>query len=225
MQDPHIEVKILPSIYPQGGEKVLVYHTTGKVIPVGKLPIDVGCIVCNCTTIAAIGHYFKTGMPLVNKCVTVDGGAVNQPQNIIVPIGTSIADVFDFCGGLHSDPVKVLYGGPMMGITVPDMNAPILKNTNAVLALTAKETKLPKTTACIRCGSCTNACPFGLAPASIAIAFRKKDEARLSALSVNTCMECGCCSFVCPANRPLVQTNKLAKAFLKDCRSKEKNQT
>ena len=76
MQDPHIEVKILPSIYPQGGEKVLVYHTTGKVIPVGKLPIDVGCIVCNCTTIAAIGHYFKTGMPLVNKCVTVDGGAV-----------------------------------------------------------------------------------------------------------------------------------------------------
>ena len=225
MQAPHIEVKILPSIYPQGGEKVLVYHTTGKVIPVGKLPIDVGCIVCNCTTIAAIGHYFKTGMPLVNKCVTVDGGAVNQPQNIIVPIGTSIAEVFDFCGGLHSDPVKVLYGGPMMGITVPDMTAPILKNTNAVLALTAKETKLPKTTACIRCGSCTNACPFGLAPASIAIAFRKKDEARLSALSVNTCMECGCCSFVCPANRPLVQTNKLAKAFLKDCRSKEKNQT
>ena len=211
-----IEVKVLPSIYPQGGEKVLIYHTTGKKVPVGKLPIDVGCIVINCTTLAAIGEYFKTGMPLVEKCITVDGGAVNNPQNIIVPIGTPISDVIEFCGGLKKDPAKVIYGGPMMGITVPDMNAPVLKNTNAILALTEKEAKLPKTTACIRCGSCTNVCPFGLVPAAIAGAYKNKNAERLSELTVNACMECGCCSFVCPANRPLVQTNKLSKAFLRE---------
>ncbi len=219
--DSAIEVKVLPTLYPQGGEKVLVYHTTGRVIPMGKLPIDVGCIVCNCTTLGAIGNYLKTGMPLVKKCVTVDGGAVKEPKNVIVPIGTPISEVFDFCGGLSTSPAKVLYGGPMMGITVPELSAPVLKNTNALIALTEKEAKLPKTTACIRCGSCTNACPFGLAPASIAAAYKKRDAARLSALSLLACMECGCCSFVCPANRPLVQTNKLAKAFLKEETVKE----
>ena len=216
-----IEVKVLPSIYPQGGEKVLVYHTTGKVIPTGKLPIDVGCIVMNCTTVAAIGSYLETGMPLVEKCVTVDGGSVKDRKNVIVPIGTSMSDVFEFCGGFKEEPAEVLYGGPMMGIDVTDLSAPILKNTNAILALTEKESKLPKTTACIRCGSCTNACPFGLAPANILIAYGKKDAEALNELSVNTCMECGCCSFVCPANRPLVQTNKLAKSFLREEQMKE----
>ena len=216
-----VTVKVLPKIYPQGGEKVLVYHTAKKVIPTGKLPIDVGCIVCNCTTIAAIGSYLKTGMPLVKKCVTVDGGAVNDPQNVIAPIGTSLEDVFAFCGGFKEDPEKVLYGGPMMGITVPDLSAPILKNTNAVIALTHKEAKLPKATNCIRCGACTNACPFGLAPAQILLAYNNKDTEALKKLSVDTCMLCGCCSFSCPANRPLVQTNSLSKQLLREERAKE----
>ncbi len=218
-----INVKILPSIYPQGGEKVLIYHTTGLTVPAGKLPIDVGCIVLNCTTLAAIGAYLQTGMPLVQKCVTVDGAAIKEPQNVIVPIGASIENVIDFCGGLSCPPAKVLYGGPMMGITVPDLSFPIMKNTNAILALTAQETARPVTTACIRCGSCTNVCPFGLAPANIARAYHNQDAAWLDTLAVNTCMECGCCSFVCPANRPLVQTNKLAKAFLKEHKEKESN--
>ncbi len=216
-----MEVKVLPAIYPQGGEKVLVYHTTHKVIPNGKLPIDVGCIVSNCTTIAEIGAYLQTGMPLVEKCITVDGGALKTPRNVIVPIGTSLEQVFDFCGGFSSDPEKVLYGGPMMGIAVPSLDVPVLKQTNAILALTAKEARLPKTTACIRCGSCTNVCPFGLAPASILLAYKKKDVELLEDLSVNACMECGCCSFVCPANRPLVQTNKLSKILIKEEKAKE----
>ncbi len=216
-----VSVKVFPSIYPQGGEKVLIYHATGRVVPVGKLPIDVGCIVLNCTTLAAIGSYLKTGMPLVEKCVTVDGGAVKNAQNVIVPIGTSIADLFDFCGGLTVEPAKVLYGGPMMGIAIPDMTLPVMKNTNAVLALTQKEAALPKTTACIRCGSCTNTCPFGLAPAMFAKAYEKKDTVLLEELGINACMECGCCSFVCPANRPLVQTNKLSKALLREEKAKE----
>ena len=211
-----VEVAVLPQVYPQGGEKVLVYHTTKKVIETGKLPIDVGCIVCNCTTIAAIGKYLMTGMPLVEKCVTVDGGAVNTPQNVIAPIGTSLEDLFNFCGGFKEAPEKVIYGGPMMGVTVPDLSCPVIKNTNAVLALTAKEAWLPKTTACIRCGKCTNVCPFGLSPADILLAYKKNDVELLKKLSVETCMLCGCCSFSCPANRPLVQTNNLAKQLLKE---------
>ena len=218
---PDVSVKVLPPVYPQGGEKVLVYHTTGRKIHANQLPIDVGCIVVNCTTLAAIGAYLKTGIPLVEKCVTVDGGAVKKPRNVMVPIGTSLEDLFNACGGLTVEPAKIIYGGPMMGITVPNTSASVLKNTNAALALTAKEAKLPKTTACIRCGSCVNTCPFGLAPISIAEAYDRKDVDALKALHVTTCMECGCCSFVCPANRPLVQKNKLSKQLLKDIKEGE----
>jgi electron transport complex protein RnfC len=216
-----VKVKQLPAVYPQGGEKVLIYHTTGRKIGLGKLPIDVGCIVLNCTTLAAIGAYLRTGIPLVEKCVTVDGGAIKNPQNVIVPIGTKIEDLFEFCGGLEKQPTKLIYGGPMMGVSIPTMELSVMKNTNAILALTKKEAGYPKSTACIRCGTCTNTCPFGLNPASIALAYEKKDVEELKTLNVESCMECGCCSFVCPANRPLVQTNKLAKRMLKEEKSKE----
>ena len=215
------EVRVLPQIYPQGGEKVLIYHTVKRVVPTGKLPIDVGCVVCNCTTIAEIGKYLQTGMPLVSKCVTVDGGAVAEPRNLILPIGTSLEDAFNLCGGFKLSPHKVLYGGPMMGIAVPSLGVPVIKNTNAVLALCEREAKLPEATACIRCGTCTRACPFGLAPAEIMLAYQKKDTALLERLSVDTCMLCGCCSFDCPANRPLVQTNNLSKQLLREERAKE----
>lgn len=217
-----VTVKVLKSKYPQGGEKVMIYHATGKVVPGGKLPIDVGSIVCNCTTVAEIGRYLKTGMPLVEKCVTVDGACVAEKKNVIAPIGTTMADLFEFCGGLAKEPYKVLYGGPMMGIAVPDLTSPVLKNTNAVLALDEKEGKLPKVTPCLRCGACTNTCPFGLNPAGIADALRLGDIELLKKLRVDLCMECGCCAYYCPANRPLVQNNKLGKAALRDAAEKEK---
>ncbi len=220
-KDFDVKVNILPDKYPQGGEKVMVYHTTGRKIGLNKLPIDVGCIVINSTTVAQIGSYIKTGMPLTEKLVTVDGAAVKNPQNVIAPIGTPLSVLFDFCGGLKEDPAKIIYGGPMMGITIPNADAPVLKNTNAVLALSAKEAKLPKTTACIRCGACVNTCPFSLAPVNIAEAYSREDTETLKALSVQSCMECGCCSFVCPANRPLVQINKLSKKLLADKAAKE----
>lgn len=169
--DDSITVKALPSSYPQGAEKVLIYNTTGKIVPAGKLPADVGCIVCNCTTAAEIAEYIKTGMPLVKKCVTVDGGAVKEPKNLIVPIGTSIADVFEFCGGFSEEPEKILYGGPMMGISVPSADTPVLKNTNAILAFGNAESTAPKTTACIHCGRCVNHCPIGLVPTEIEKAY------------------------------------------------------
>ncbi len=216
------EVKILPSIYPQGGEKVLIYHTTGKVVPAGKLPIDVGCIVCNCTTMAAIAKFVKTGMPLVEKCITVDGSAVKEPKNVIVPIGTSMADVFEFCGGFRSEPKKILYGGPMMGISVASMDSPILKNTNAVLAFSEKDALRPKTTQCIHCGMCVSHCPFSLSPVGIAKAYKNGNAEELKRLRVDICMECGCCSYICPAKRPLAETNKLAKNMLREYNEKQK---
>ena len=218
-----MKVKVLPKLYPQGGEKVLIYHTTGKVVPTGSLPIDVGCVVVNCSTMAGIGNFIKTGMPLVERCITVDGAAVNEPKIVVAPIGTPLKDVFDFCGGFKEEPFSVLYGGPMMGIAVPDLSAPVLKQTNAILALTKKETVVPKETNCIRCGACVTNCPFGITPPAITKAYKNKDgEAALKA-GAELCMLCGCCSYNCPANRPLVQTNKLAKDLVREYKAKEAN--
>ncbi len=217
-----VEVKVLPSMYPQGGEKVLVYNTLGRLIPKGGLPLDVGVVVINVTTLAFIARYIKTGMPLVEKCLTVDGSAVREPKNIIAPIGTSIADVLEAAGGCKSEPAKVLYGGPMMGIAVPDLSAPILKNTNAIVAMDEKEAQPPKTTPCINCGACLNHCPLRLDPRAIARAYKKGEAEDLKTLCVDLCMECGCCSYVCPAKRHLVQTNKLAKTMLREHLAKQK---
>ncbi len=221
-EDPCVKVVALPAVYPQGGEKVLVYHTTGKVIGPGKLPLDVGSIVCNCTTIAAMGAYLKTGMPLVKKCITVDGSAVKEPKNVIVPIGSSMTDVFSFCGGFKEAPGKVLYGGPMMGIAVTDLSAPVLKNTNAILAFNQKDAVPDEETACIRCGSCYNHCPFGINADALSRAYAAGSAEDMEKAGAEACMECGCCAFVCPAHRPLVQTNRLAKAFLRDFRTAQK---
>lgn len=220
--DDTVTVKALPSVYPQGGEKVLIYNCVGKIVPEGKLPIDVGVIVMNCTTLTFIAKYIKSGVPLVEKSITVDGSAVSNPQNVIVPIGASMQDVFEFCGGFKETPKKVLYGGPMMGITVPDLNAPILKNTNAIIALNEKDAVLPEPTPCIRCGKCISACPLKLMPVEYARALATNDMELLEKRKVNLCMECGCCSFVCPARRPLVENNKLAKAALRKYQA-EKN--
>ena len=211
-----VEVKVLPSIYPQGGEKVLVYNTTGKIIPKGGLPLDVGVIVINVTTLAFIAEYLETGMPLVEKCVTVDGSAVNKPMNVIAPIGTPLKNLFEACGGLKCEPAKIIYGGPMMGISVPSADVPVLKMTNAVIAMDEKEAAPPKTTQCINCGNCLNHCPFRLDPKGIMSAYNIGDSEALEALNVDLCMECGCCSYVCPAKRPLVQTNKMAKIKLRE---------
>ena len=222
-KDSRVSVKVLPRLYPQGGEMVLIYHTTGRVVAGGMLPIDVGCVVCNCTTMATIGSYLKTGMPLIEKCITVDGSAIKEPKNVIAPIGTTVRDVFEFSGGFKADPAKVLYGGPMMGIAVPDLDAPVLKNTNALLAFDQSIIKLEKATACIRCAACANHCPFGINPAFIAKAYKNGDLVTAEREGVEVCMECGCCSYVCPAKRPLVQTNRLAKAALRAKKAKEAN--
>ena len=215
-KEEDIEVVALPASYPQGGEKVLIYNVLGRIVPQGKLPSDVGVIVMNVTSTAFLAKYMETGMPLVEKCLTVDGTAVANPQNVIAPIGTPYKDIFDFCGGFKSEPKKVLMGGPMMGIAIPSLDLPMVKNNNAVLAFAKDEALLPPTTACIRCGKCIAACPMNLEPVELEMAYQKKDAVKLKELKVDLCMECGCCSFVCPARRDLVLNNKLAKALVKE---------
>ena len=214
-------VVVLPAVYPTGGEKVLVYKTLGRKVGEGMLPADVGCVVCNCTTLATLGNYFKTGMPLVEKCVTVDGSIVKNPKNVIVPIGINVRDVFNFCGGFSSEPGKIIYGGPMMGISMPDPDEPVLKQTNALLAFSKKDAEPAKETPCIRCGNCINNCPFGINVTEIAKAYKDGEYDRLEKAGVNLCMECGCCAYNCPAKRHIVQTNKLAKAALREWKEKE----
>ena len=209
-------VKALKAQYPQGGEKVLIFECTGKVVPEGKLPSDVGCVVMNVSTIAFVAKYMRTGMPLITKRLTVDGDAIAEPKNVEVTIGTSFSDVIDFCGGFKTEPKKIIMGGPMMGFAVPTVNYPVLKNNNAILAFSAAKTaeaEKPET-ACIRCGRCVNACPFSLMPAAIEKAYKAGNVDGLKALKVNLCMECGCCAYVCPAKRNLVSVNRLAKKMI-----------
>ncbi len=217
-ENADVSVVALPSTYPQGGEKILIYNLTGREVPEGKLPADVGCLVLNVTTLAFIGRYFRTGMPLVEKCVTVDGSAVLHPKNLIIPIGTPIDAVFEFAGGVSEDLGKVLYGGPMMGLAICKTSDPILKTTNAITALKAKDALPKPTTPCIHCGRCVAACPMRLNPTQFSKALRLPADDMMELLKstkLGLCIECGCCSFVCPAGRPLVENNRIAKAKFK----------
>ena len=216
--DPEDRVRILPlhARYPQGAEKVLVQSCTNRVIPLGKLPADVGCLVMNITSVAFLADYLKTGMPLVKKRVTVDGSAIASPKNVIVPIGTKIADVIAFCGGYSQPPAKLLMGGPMMGIALTSDELPILKQNNGILAFAEKDAALPKPTACIRCGRCVSGCPMNLVPTQLEKYAELKDTDKLDQLGILCCMECGTCAYNCPAHRPLVHAIRIGKALLRN---------
>lgn len=221
--DPHdhVHVVALKSQYPQGAEKVMIKAVTGREVPTGKLPADVGVLVMNITSVAFISRYIKTGMPLVSKRITVDGGAVEHPQNVMVPIGTPVADVLAFVG-MKSDPAKLILGGPMMGTALSSSGVPVTKTTNAILAFNHKQAKLTKTTACIRCGRCGQNCPMGLLPLALASAADGGEADELRRLSVMSCMECGTCVYNCPAGRKLVQSVRLGKKLLRDEDAKKK---
>ena len=206
-----VRVKALPARYPQGAEKVLIATCTGRRVPPGKLPADVGCVVMNVTSIAVLSRYLKTGMPLLQKRLTVDGSAIAHPQNVLVTIGTPIKDVIAFCGGYQGTPGKLLMGGPMKGLALMDDELPVLKKNNAILAFSQEDAAVDPITPCIRCGRCVAACPMQLMPTDIARAYSAKDVDAMKRLDVATCMECGSCAYSCPAHRPIVQTMRMAK--------------
>lgn len=215
-----VEVVTLQTTYPQGAERVMIYEITGKKMDAGVLPAALGVILSNITSIAFVGKYFRTGMPLIEKRMTIDGSAVAQPGNVVAPLGARIHDVIEFMGGYKAEPKKILMGGPMMGRAIFSDEMPIVKNNNAILAFDGPQALVPEETNCINCGRCHKACPFNLLPTALSEAMENKDAERLDQLQVMQCMECGSCAYVCPARRPLGFNNKLGKAILKEAQSK-----
>ncbi len=214
--DGSIKVMALKSRYPQGAEKMIVYSATGRKIPLGKLPADVGIIVMNVTSTAFIGRYLETGKPLVSRSLTVDGSAIIKPQNVRVPIGTNLNELIDFCGGFKPDLDKVIAGGPMMGTALVNTNVPVIKSYNAVLAFSKGTLREKPDNNCIRCGRCSQVCPMGLMPTNIMRSVKVRDFDGLKQSNVIACMQCGTCAYACPAGRPLVQYVVLAKDMLRE---------
>lgn len=210
-----LKIKVLRTKYPQGDERQLVYALTGRQIPAGKLPTDVGCVVFNAETCAAVYRAFAYGLPLIERVVTVAGDAVVTPKNVLAPIGATYKDLIDFCGGFKKKPRKMICGGPMMGSTIDDINSPIDKGTSAVLVF-SEELAEPGSDeqVCIRCGRCIKSCPMHLMPNYLALFSREGRYEAAEEYDVMSCVECGACAYSCPGRVPIVQYIREAKNAL-----------
>ena len=211
--DENISVAVLRSVYPQGAEKVLIQSAVGRTVRAGELPGAAGCLVLNCSTAAFISDYMKTGMPLIKRRVTIDGDAVKEPLNLLVPVGAHASDVIR-AAGADISPARAVFGGPMMGQAFYDPETPVTKTCNAITLFSGARDI--RGSACIRCGRCIKACAMGLMPTLLEHAYDRRDAKALKKLGVNLCMDCGACSYVCPAKRDLAEKNQLAKIFLRE---------
>lgn len=224
---PNIKIQRLPTRYPQGAEKMLIYALTGRKVPTGGLPHDAHVLVLNVSTVRFISKYLKTGIPLIRKRVTLDGSAIQVPCNVNVPIGAPIPDVVEAAGGLHpgtkDGKVKVIMGGSMMGVALDRLEATIIKHNNAILVFGEKEADIPDETQCIRCSRCVTSCPMHLMPTMLDNMARNKDVEGLNHYHVMDCIECGSCTYVCPAKRFLVQSIRNGKAYVRQAMAKEGN--
>ncbi len=215
-----IKVRVLKTKYPQGDERQIIYALTGKELPAGKLPADIGCCVFNAETCAAIYSAFVNGMPLIERIVTVDGDCIKNPKNVLVPIGTSFIDLINFCGGLTKEPRKVLTGGPMMGWARWNMSTAVIKGTSGLLAFSkAMDVEYDQPPRCIRCGRCVAGCPMRLMPNYLAMFAAQRKFDQCEEFDVMSCVECGSCSYSCPAHVPIVQRIRAAKSKIKDLRA------
>ena len=219
--DGSVGLMVLKTRYPQGAEKVMIMSSTGRKVPPGKLPSDVGCLVMNVASVAFISRYLKSGKPLVSRSLTVDGSAIANPKNVRVPIGTNFGEVVDFCGGFKAEPYKIVMGGPMMGLAVVNTDIPVLKQNNAILAFAENTYRFKKERDCIRCGRCAYVCPMSLTPTKIMNLAKAKDLQKLGDSGASVCMECGSCSYACPSGIPLIQYLRLAKTILAEAGDKK----
>jgi Na+-translocating ferredoxin:NAD+ oxidoreductase subunit C len=217
-----LDITVLPLTvkYPQGAEKMLIKSVLGREVPSGKLPMHVGVVVQNAGSIACIAEIFETGLPLIERVVTVTGPGVIRPSNLIIPVGSKLRDVLEFCGGTTEDAAEVLFGGPMMGASVSDLNTPLIKSTSGVVVLTKSEIKPKESYPCIRCGHCLDACPVFLNPSQLGVLAQAGRYADMEALHLADCMLCGSCSYVCPSNIPLAQMFALSKGALRRQKAK-----
>ncbi len=200
--------------YPQGGEKQLIKAITNREVPLGGLPMDVGCVVHNVGTAYAVYEAVAKGKPLIERVVTVTGSTVRNPQNLRTKIGTSFARLIEECGGTRGSMAKLINGGPMMGIAVETDQVPVIKGTSGVLVLSPDEVRYGESRPCISCGRCVDSCPMGLMPNLIGSLAERERFDSTKEYGVLDCIECGSCSYVCPAKRDLVHLFKYAKAKL-----------
>lgn len=217
-----IEVAGVPVQYPMGSERHLVQAITGCETPAKKLTADLGIVVHNVSTARAVHHAVRFGRPLVARVVTVSGGAIREPNNIMTPIGARVADLIDFCGGFASRPESVVNGGPMMGQPLASLDAPVVKGTSGILAMTAAEINHHPSSPCIRCGSCVTVCPCGLSPVEMAAYIRKDNLEGAAKMGVMDCFSCGSCSYVCPSHIPLVHYFNYAKGMIREQESERR---
>jgi electron transport complex protein RnfC len=212
-----LDITILPLTvkYPQGAEKMLIHAVTGVEVPSGKLPVTVGVIVQNVGSLAAIAEVFDTGLPLIERIVTVTGHGLKRPANLIVPVGTKLKDLLAYCDGVTMDASEVINGGPMMGMAVANLEAPVLKGTTGIVVLTRDEVRADKIYPCIHCGRCLEACPVFLNPSWLGDLARVRRYQDMADNHLADCMLCGSCAYVCPSNIPLSQLFQASKAALR----------
>lgn len=204
-----ISVQELKTKYPEGDEKQLLYAITGREIPSGKLPLDIGAVVCNTATTFAIYEAVKFHKPLMERVITVSGNGINECKNILAPIGTKAEDLVSFCGGMKEDTESVIFGGPMMGFSIPDLNVPMVKGSGGLLLLLREKKR--REYPCVSCGKCIESCPMGLMPNRMYRNIKNGKYQEAVKLGLMDCKECGCCTYSCPGNIRLVQAFKMGK--------------
>lgn len=210
-----VRVQVVHTRYPQGAEKTLIYTLTKREVPSGGLPADVGVLVSNVGTAAAVRDAVLKGMPSIERVVTVTGGAVKSPANLLALVGTPVRLLLEECGWMPEKTRRVVLGGPLMGTAIPDVDVPITKTTSGILALTESALAPAREYPCIRCGRCVQACPMHLVPSTLASLCRNGREVRAKAVGLLDCFECGSCAFGCPAKIPLVHWIRVGKASLR----------
>lgn len=221
LKDEKIEVVPLKTKYPQGSEKHIIKAVTGRKVPKGGLPADVGTVVVNVDTAFDIAQCFKTGMPPVSRIITIGGSAVSSPCNLDVRFGTPFETVIEMAGGFKKEPKKVIMGGPMMGIAQHTLSVPTVKTTSAILAFSEDIEVYDKDEACIKCGKCVKHCPMNLMPLYLA-KYAKEDNLEMcEKYNISSCVECGLCSYLCPGKQGPVQNIRLAKQKLQERRRKK----
>ena len=215
-----IELKVLPTRYPQGAEKQLIQAITGREVPPGQLPVAVNCAVFNVSTFAAIHRAVRLGMPLTQRIVTISGEAIAEPQNFIVRIGTPFHDLIEKAGGLNDKTERVISGGPMMGVAQRDLAVPVVKATNSILCLLKDENGAAENPVCLRCGKCVSVCPMRLQPLYMYRFVNANRVDQLERLHVLDCIECGSCAFTCPGKLPLVEQFRKGKQMVREAGKK-----